>query len=72
VNGDLRQEGSTAEMQLAIPEVVAYLSAYMTLEPGDLLFTGTPAGVGPIHPGDQLVARIDALGEMRFTVAMEA
>lgn len=69
VNGELRQEGSTAAMELAVPEVVAYLSGYMTLEPGDLLFTGTPAGVGPIHPGDELVAAIDALGEMRFSVA---
>ena len=69
VNGDLRQDGTTAAMELAVPEVLAYLSGYMTLEPGDLLFTGTPAGVGPIHPGDELVARIDALGEMRFTVA---
>jgi len=69
VNGDLRQDGATADMELAVPEVVAYLSGYMTLEKGDLLFTGTPAGVGPIHPGDELVARIDALGEMRFRVA---
>lgn len=69
VNGELRQDGSTAAMELAVPEVVAYLSGYLTLEPGDLLFTGTPAGVGPIHPGDELVARIDALGEMRFGVA---
>jgi len=69
VNGELRQDGSTAEMELAVPEVIAYLSGYMTLEEGDLLFTGTPAGVGPIHPGDELVARIDALGEMRFAVA---
>ncbi len=69
VNGDLRQEGTTAAMELTVPQVVAYLSGYMTLEEGDLLFTGTPAGVGPIHPGDELLARIDALGEMRFAVA---
>ncbi len=69
VNGDLRQEGTTAQMELAVPQVVAYLSGYMTLEEGDLLFTGTPAGVGPIRPGDELIAAIDALGEMRFTVA---
>ncbi|RMF85662.1 MAG: FAA hydrolase family protein [Nitrospirae bacterium] len=71
VNGELRQEGSTRHMSLSVPEVVSYLSGFFTLEPGDLLFTGTPAGVGPIAPGDTLRARIDALGEVTFEVATE-
>jgi len=55
-------------MTLAVPEVIEYLSGFFTLEPGDLIFTGTPAGVAQINPGDELVARIEALGEMRFRV----
>jgi len=69
VNGDIRQDASTADMTLAVPEIIEYLSAFFTLDPGDLIFTGTPAGVAQIHPGDELVARIDALGEMTFRVA---
>jgi 2-keto-4-pentenoate hydratase/2-oxohepta-3-ene-1,7-dioic acid hydratase in catechol pathway len=56
-------------MALAIPQVIEYLSAFFTLEPGDLIFTGTPAGVAQIHPGDELVAHIAALGDMTFRVA---
>jgi len=69
VNDAVRQDASTADMTLAVPEVIEYLSGFFTLEPGDLIFTGTPAGVAQIHPGDELVARIDALGEMTFRVA---
>ena len=68
VNGDIRQDASTADMTLPIPAILEYLSGFFTLEPGDLVFTGTPAGVAQIHPGDELVARIDALGEMTFRV----
>jgi 2-keto-4-pentenoate hydratase/2-oxohepta-3-ene-1,7-dioic acid hydratase in catechol pathway len=69
VNGEVRQDASTADMTLAVPEIIEYLSAFFTLDPGDLIFTGTPAGVGPIQPGDELVARIGALGEMTVRVA---
>jgi fumarylpyruvate hydrolase len=52
VNGQLKQSGDLADMIWAVPEVIANLSTYVRLAPGDLIFTGTPSGVGPIHPGD--------------------
>lgn len=57
VNGTLRQEATLADMLLPVPELLARLSRYDTLAPGDLLFTGTPAGVAPLVPGDRLTAR---------------
>ena len=52
VNGEVRQHGTTADMVFAIPRLVSYISHVMTLEPGDLIATGTPEGVGPLSPGD--------------------
>jgi fumarylpyruvate hydrolase len=52
VNGELKQSGDLADMIWTVPEVIANLSTYVRLAPGDLIFTGTPAGVGPIRPGD--------------------
>jgi fumarylpyruvate hydrolase len=51
-----------------VPEQIAYLSEYYTLEPGDLIFSGTPAGVGPVKPGDALHAGIDNVGELKVTI----
>lgn len=68
VNGEVRQNASTGDMTLSIPRIIEYLSAFFTLETGDLIFTGTPAGVGQIEPGDELVAHIAALGDMTFRV----
>jgi len=48
-----------------VPEQIAYLSEYYTLEPGDLILSGTPAGVGPVKPGDELLAGIDGVGELK-------
>jgi fumarylpyruvate hydrolase len=59
VNGELRQTGNIADMIWAVPEIIATLSTYVVLAPGDLLFTGTPAGVGAIHPGDSVAGSID-------------
>lgn len=68
VNGEVRQQGSTAAMVYKIPELIAYISRYMTLEPGDLLLTGTPEGVSPIQPGDRLSGTIDGLGCLENSV----
>ena len=57
VNGEVRQRGAVREMVFAVPRLISYISAIMTLEPGDLIATGTPAGVGPLKPGD--VVEID-------------
>lgn len=66
VNGDERQHGDLADMIWSVPELIARLSTYVTLRPGDLVFTGTPEGVGPIRRGDELVASIAGLGEHRW------
>lgn len=58
VNGEVRQEGGTGDMIYTIPNVVAFLSSFFTLLPGDLIMTGTPHGVGPVVDGDRLVASI--------------
>lgn len=52
VNGEVRQRGRGADMVFGVPALIAYISAIMTLEPGDLIATGTPEGVGPLRPGD--------------------
>jgi 2-keto-4-pentenoate hydratase/2-oxohepta-3-ene-1,7-dioic acid hydratase in catechol pathway len=62
VNGELRQRGSTLDFIFSIPELLTYITAAITLEPGDLLLTGTPAGVGPLKAGDQVDVAIDGLG----------
>jgi len=69
VNGEVRQEGSTALMLRRLPEILAEISAIFTLEPGDVVLTGTPAGVGPLRSGDRVEAEIDALVELSVTVA---
>ena len=68
VNGEPRQDGSTALMIHRIPELVSYLSSIFTLVPGDIILTGTPAGVGPIKSGDQVVAGIAGVGKLSVSV----
>ena len=68
VNGEPRQDGSTALMIHRMPELISYLSGIFTLEPGDLILTGTPAGVGPIKSGDRVVAEISQVGRLSVTV----
>ncbi|MCJ2141402.1 fumarylacetoacetate hydrolase family protein [Methylobacterium sp. E-066] len=68
VNGDIRQRGDLADMIWSVAEQVAYLSTYFTLQPGDLIFTGTPSGVGPVRRGERMVAAIAGLGEITLDV----
>lgn len=58
INGEVRQSGNTSGMIFSIPHIVSYLSTVFTLSPGDIIYTGTPAGVGPLKAGDKLVAKI--------------
>jgi 2-keto-4-pentenoate hydratase/2-oxohepta-3-ene-1,7-dioic acid hydratase in catechol pathway len=69
VNGATRQDGSTKDMIFDVPALVAYASRMMTLEPGDLLVTGTPEGVGPLVAGDTLEIEIDGIGVLVERVA---
>lgn len=71
VNGELRQMGSTRDMVFSTRQLIAYISSVMTLEPGDAIFTGTPAGVGPLLAGDVVEASVEGLGVLRNPVANE-
>ena len=64
VNGVERQRGTAARMAFAIPRLLAYISSVMTLEPGDLVATGTPAGVGPLAPGDTVEVEVTGLSRV--------
>lgn len=68
VNGEVRQNGNTADLVFSVPQIIAYLSKYMTLLPGDLIMTGTPAGVGPIKVGDTIEVEIEGIGVLRNDV----
>jgi fumarylpyruvate hydrolase len=68
VNGEPRQRANLSEMIWSVPEIVAELSTYFELRPGDLIFTGTPEGVGPVRRGDSLVGGIDGLETLRTTI----
>lgn len=68
VNGSEKQQGSTEELIWKLAEVIAHISNGWTLQPGDLIFTGTPAGVGPVVAGDVMQAQIDGLPELRVQV----
>jgi len=68
VNGELKQTGSTADFIFGIPELLRYITAFATLEPGDLIPTGTPAGVGSVNPGDRIQVSIAGLGVLENVV----
>jgi fumarylpyruvate hydrolase len=68
VNGAPRQAGNIADMIWSVDETIAALSSLYRLQPGDLIFTGTPEGVGPVVPGDVLVASIDGLSTLSVTI----
>jgi 2-keto-4-pentenoate hydratase/2-oxohepta-3-ene-1,7-dioic acid hydratase in catechol pathway len=77
VNGEVRQSSNTSDMVFNCKKLVSYISAYMTLKPGDIIFTGTPEGVISgypkdkqvwLKPGDQIVTAIEKLGELQFTL----
>jgi len=69
VNGEVRQDDTTGSMIMGIRDLVAWISEGMTLEPGDVIATGTPAGVGPIAPGDRVEVDIERLGTLAVEVA---
>jgi len=71
VNRELRQRASTLEFIFAVPELLSAISAAMTLEPGDLVLTGTPAGVGPLAPGDRVEVSAEGLGVLANTVEVD-
>jgi 2-keto-4-pentenoate hydratase/2-oxohepta-3-ene-1,7-dioic acid hydratase in catechol pathway len=64
-NGEIVQTGNTADMIFSIDEIIAYISQFMTLKTGDLIFTGTPSGVGPVYIGDKLTGELN--GQFMFT-----
>ena len=68
VNGELRQSADLQDMIWNVPDTIAFLSNYYRLQPGDLIFTGTPAGVGPVKKGDVLVGTVEGLGELNVTI----
>lgn len=68
VNGETRQSSDLSLLIWNVAEVIADLSTYVELAPGDLIFTGTPEGVGPVQPGDALVGRIDGLADLEVTI----
>ena len=68
VNGEIRQDADIAGLIWSVAEIVADLSRLYQLVPGDLIYTGTPAGVGPVEPGDRLVGSVDGVGEIELTI----
>jgi 2-keto-4-pentenoate hydratase/2-oxohepta-3-ene-1,7-dioic acid hydratase in catechol pathway len=68
VNGEIRQQASTADMVFGVAELFAFITRVMTLLPGDVILTGTPAGVGPIRPGDRMEVAIEGIGVLANTV----
>jgi fumarylpyruvate hydrolase len=69
VNGETRQDADIDQMIWTIPEIIAALSRSWALAPGDLIFTGTPAGVGPLVAGDAVACGVAGLPELRFSIA---
>lgn len=71
VNGELRQQGNTRDLMRRIPELIAYITAFMTLEANDIILTGTPRGVSHIYPGDQMRLEIDGLAALENAVVAD-
>ncbi|MBK1621949.1 fumarylacetoacetate hydrolase family protein [Afifella marina] len=68
VNGEVRQQARLSDMVWSVPELIAHLSRYYHLKPGDLLYTGTPAGVGAVKPDDKLSVKIEGLDELDIAI----
>ena len=68
INGEVRQTGVTSEMLFSVDEIISHVSKYMTLKIGDLIYTGTPCGVGPVKGGDNLVATLDGRELLNFDI----
>ncbi|WP_171288060.1 fumarylacetoacetate hydrolase family protein, partial [Acinetobacter baumannii] len=71
VNGELRQEGTTADMIFNVPFLIEYISSFMTLQPGDMIATGTPDGLSDVVPGDEVVVEIEGIGKLRSYIVSE-
>lgn len=69
VNGVVRQNADLSDLIWSVPEIIAHLSQLYTLQAGDLIFTGTPAGVGPVAPGDRLSGGVDGIDQIRLEIA---
>jgi fumarylpyruvate hydrolase len=72
VNDEMRQQADVASMIWSVPEIIAELSSLFDLQPGDLIYTGTPAGVGPLQPGDRIAAGIEGLEVLSNTIIVTA
>ncbi|MCG8693623.1 MAG: fumarylacetoacetate hydrolase family protein, partial [Minwuiales bacterium] len=68
INGETRQQGDLDQLLWKVPEAISYLSGLFALQPGDLIFTGTPAGVGPVQRGDNMHGHIDGIGDLEVRV----
>jgi fumarylpyruvate hydrolase len=68
VNGAVKQDGDIARMTWPVPDIIAFLSKLVALAPGDLIYTGTPAGVGPIVKGDKVEISCDGVASLAFTL----
>jgi fumarylpyruvate hydrolase len=68
VNGDVRQQADVADLAWKVPELVAHLSTLYRLQPGDVIMTGTPAGVGPVRPADRLEGEVEGVGQVSLVV----
>ncbi|MFX1575301.1 MAG: fumarylacetoacetate hydrolase family protein [Promethearchaeota archaeon] len=71
VNNEIKQSSNTKHLIFKIPEILEYLSKYVTLVPDDIIATGTPSGVGPIHPEDVIEATIEKIGKIQHKVILE-
>jgi 2-keto-4-pentenoate hydratase/2-oxohepta-3-ene-1,7-dioic acid hydratase in catechol pathway len=71
VNGDLRQDGTRADFIFSVPELIEEITTYMTLEPGDVIATGTPAGVGPVTDGDTVEIEVEGVGTLTNYITAE-
>jgi len=69
VNGAVRQDAHTSDLILSVAQLIEWGSAFYTLHPGDVILTGTPQGVGPVRPGDVMVATIERIGSMRVQIS---
>jgi 2-keto-4-pentenoate hydratase/2-oxohepta-3-ene-1,7-dioic acid hydratase (catechol pathway) len=68
VNDEQRQAATRSELVFSVPELIAEITQYCTLEPGDIIATGTPAGVGPLQPGDEVTVTIEGVGSLAHSV----
>ena len=68
LNGERKQDGNTRDLIFSVPKVLSYISSFLTLQPGDLVLTGTPDGVGPMEDGDTLEVTVEGIGTLECTV----